>query len=144
MPYDPTVVQPMREEATRLGAQELQTVAEVDEALANQTGTALVFVNSVCGCAAGNARPALAQALQHPVRPNVVLTVFAGQDVDATARARSYFGEYQPSSPSMALIRDGEVVYMMHRHMIEGRDPEDIVADLTAAFEQYCDASVRE
>jgi putative YphP/YqiW family bacilliredoxin len=134
----------MREEATRLGAQELQTVAEVDEALANQTGTALVFVNSVCGCAAGNARPALAQALQHPVRPNAVLTVFAGQDVDATARARSYFGEYQPSSPSMALIRDGEVVYMMHRHMIEGRDPEDIVADLTAAFEQYCDASVRE
>jgi putative YphP/YqiW family bacilliredoxin len=110
----------MREEATRLGAQELQTVAEVDEALANQTGTALVFVNSVCGCAAGNARPALAQALQHPVRPNAVLTVFAGQDVDATARARSYFGEYQPSSPSMALIRDGEVVYMMHRHMIEG------------------------
>ena len=144
MPYDPAVVQPMREEATRLGAQELQTVAEVDEALANQTGTALVFVNSVCGCAAGNARPALAQALQHPVRPNAVLTVFAGQDVDATARARSYFGEYQPSSPSMALIRDGEVVYMMHRHMIEGRDPEDIVADLTAAFEQYCDASVRE
>jgi putative YphP/YqiW family bacilliredoxin len=134
----------MREEATRLGAQELQTVAEVDEALANQTGTALVFVNSVCGCAAGNARPALAQALQHPVRPNAVLTVFAGQDVDATARARSYFGEYQPSSPSMALIRDGEVVYMMHRHMIEGRDPEDIVADLTAAFEQYCDVSVRD
>ncbi len=144
MPYDPAVVQPMREEATRLGAQELQTVAEVDEALANQTGTALVFVNSVCGCAAGNARPALAQALQHPVRPNAVLTVFAGQDVEATARARSYFGEYQPSSPSMALIRDGEVVYMMHRHMIEGRDPEDIVSDLTAAFEQYCDASVRD
>ncbi len=144
MPYDPALVQPMREEATRLGAQELQTVAEVDEALANQTGTALVFVNSVCGCAAGNARPALAQALQHPVRPNAVLTVFAGQDVDATARARSYFGEYQPSSPSMALIRDGEVVYMMHRHMIEGRDPEDIVADLTAAFEQYCDVSVRD
>ena len=144
MPYDPAVVQPMRDEVTRLGAQELQSVAEVDEALANQSGTALVFVNSVCGCAAGNARPALAQALQHPVRPNAVFTVFAGQDVDATARARSYFGEYQPSSPSMALLRDGEVVYMMHRHMIEGRDPEDIVADLTAAFEQHCGAPVRD
>ncbi len=144
MPYDPALVQPMRDEATRFGAQELRTVAEVDEALANQTGTALVFVNSVCGCAAGNARPALALALAHPVRPNAVFTVFAGQDVDATARARSYFGEYQPSSPSMALLRDGEVVHMMHRHMIEGRDPIDIVADLTAAFEQYCATPVRD
>ena len=144
MPYDPALVQPMRDEATRVGAQELRTVAEVDKALANQTGTALVFVNSVCGCAAGNARPALAVALAHPVRPNAVFTVFAGQDVDATARARSYFGEYQPSSPSMALFRDGEVVHMMHRHMIEGRDPEDIVADLTAAFEQYCATPVRD
>ena len=144
MPYDPALVQPMRDEATRLGAQELRTVAEVDEVLANQTGTALVFVNSVCGCAAGNARPALALALAHPVRPNAVFTVFAGQDVDATARARSYFGEYQPSSPSMALLRDGEVVHMMHRHMIEGRDPEDIVADLTTAFEQYCATPVRD
>ena len=144
MPYDPALVQPMRDEATRVGAQELRTVAEVDKALANQTGTALVFVNSVCGCAAGNARPALALALAHPVRPNAVFTVFAGQDVDATARARSYFGEYQPSSPSMALFRDGEVVHMMHRHMIEGRDPEDIVADLTAAFEQYCATPVRD
>jgi putative YphP/YqiW family bacilliredoxin len=134
----------MREETTRLGAQELQTVAQVDEALANQTGTALVFVNSVCGCAAGNARPALALALQHSIRPNAVYAVFAGQDTDATARARSYFGEYQPSSPSMALMRDGEVVYMMHRHMIEGRDPEDIVADLTAAFEQHCGTPVRD
>lgn len=144
MLYDPKLVQPMRDETTRLGAKELQTVAEVDEAMANQAGTALVFVNSVCGCAAGNARPALALALQHPVCPDEVYTVFAGQDVDATARARSYFGEYQPSSPSMALMRDGEVVYMMHRHMIEGRSPEDIVTDLTAAFDQYCDASVRE
>jgi len=144
MPYDPALVRPMREEVTRLGARELHTVADVDGVLANQAGTALVFVNSVCGCAAGNARPALAQALAHPVRPSAVFTVFAGQDVDATARARSYFGEYQPSSPSMALMRDGEVVYMMHRHMIEGRDPEAIVADLTAAFEQYCGAPVRD
>ncbi len=144
MPYDPILVRPMREEVTRLGARELRTVADVDDALANQTGTALVFVNSVCGCAAGNARPALTQALNHSIRPAQLFTVFAGQDVEATARARSYFGEYQPSSPSMALLRDGEVVYMMHRHMIEGRDPEAIVADLTAAFEQHCGTPVRD
>lgn len=121
-----------------MGFEELTSVAGVDAALANQAGTALVFVNSVCGCAAGNARPALRLALRHGTTPDHLFTVFAGQDVDATHRARSYFGEYQPSSPSMALLRDGEVVYMVHRHMIEGRTPESVAADLTAAFDKHC------
>src|SRR5919205_1922106 len=138
MPYNPALVAPMREEMTRMGAKELTTPVEVDAALGDQKGTMLVFVNSVCGCAAGNARPALRLALQHPVRPQAVVTVFAGQDLEATARARQYFADYAPSSPSMALFRDGEVVYFMHRHQIEGRSPQAIAADLTAAFERYC------
>jgi putative YphP/YqiW family bacilliredoxin len=142
MPYDARLVAPMREEMVRLGARELKTVAEVDEALGDQKGTMLVFVNSVCGCAAGNARPALAQALRHPVRPQQVVTVFAGQDLDATARARQYLGEYQPSSPSMALLRDGEVVHFVHRHQIEGRTPQTVAANLTAAFDKFCGATV--
>lgn len=142
MPYDPRLVAPMREEMVRMGARELRTPAEVDEALGDQKGTMLVFVNSVCGCAAGNARPALALALQHPVRPQEVVTVFAGQDVEATARARQYFAEYQPSSPSIALLRDGEVVHFVHRHQIEGRPPQVIAANLTAAFDRYCGAAV--
>ncbi len=142
MPYDPRLVAPMREEMVRMGARELRTAAEVDEALGDQKGTMLVFVNSVCGCAAGNARPALALALQHPVRPQEVVTVFAGQDIEATARARQYFGEYQPSSPSIALLRDGEVVHFVHRHQIEGRPPQVIAANLTAAFDKYCGAAV--
>ncbi len=144
MMYDPQLVAPMREETVQLGAKELRTVAEVDQALANQSGTTLVFVNSVCGCAAGMARPALRLALKHAVTPQAVYSVFAGQDTDATARARSYFGEYQPSSPSMALLRDGEVVYIMHRHMIEGRSPEEIARDLTAEFEKHCAAQVED
>ncbi len=142
MPYDPRLVAPMRDEMVRMGARELKTVAEVDEALGDQKGTMLVFVNSVCGCAAGNARPALAQALRHPVRPQQVVTVFAGQDPDATARARQYFGEYQPSSPSMALLRDGEVVHFIHRHQIEGQAPQTVAANLTAAFDKFCGATV--
>jgi putative YphP/YqiW family bacilliredoxin len=142
MPYDPRLVEPMRDEMRRMGAQELTTVEQVDVVLGDQKGTALVFVNSVCGCAAGNARPALKLALQHAARPQDVLTVFAGQDVDATARARQYFGEYAPSSPSMALLRDGEVVHFVHRHQIEGRSPQAIAADLTAAFDKYCGAAV--
>ncbi len=138
MPYPEMLLKPMREELTRLGVQELRTVAEVDAALANQEGTALLFVNSVCGCAAGGARPALALALQHPVRPQQLYSVFAGQDLDATARARSYFADYQPSSPSIALLRDGEVAHFVHRHMIEGRTPQTIAADLVAAFEKHC------
>src|SRR3954453_5080707 len=120
MPYNPALVAPMRAEVTGLGAQELTSAAQVDAALGDQKGTMLVFVNSVCGCAAGNARPALRLALQHGGRPQQVGTVFAGQDVDATARARQYFSDYQPSSPSVALLRDGEVVHFVHRHQIEG------------------------
>src|SRR5580765_6134632 len=142
MPYDPRLVAPMRDEMVRMGAKELKTAAEVDEVLGDQKGTTLVFVNSVCGCAAGNARPALAQALTFAVRPQQVVTVFAGQDVDATARARQYFSDYQPSSPSMALLRDGEVVHFVHRHQIEGRSPQSIAADLTAAFDRHCAATV--
>lgn len=142
MPYNPALVAPMREEMTRMGARELTTTEEVDTAMGDQKGTMLVFVNSVCGCAAGNARPALRFALQHAVRPQQVVTVFAGQDVEATARARQYFGEYQPSSPSMALLRDGEVVHFVHRHQIEGRSPQAVAADLAAAFDRYFGAAV--
>jgi putative YphP/YqiW family bacilliredoxin len=142
VPYNPALVAPMRAEVTRLGAKELTTSAEVDAALGDQKGSMLVFVNSVCGCAAGNARPALALALEHPVVPQQVVTVFAGQDLDAVSRARQYFGEYQPSSPSMALLRDGEVVHFVHRHQIEGRSPRDIAASLTAAFDRFCGAAV--
>jgi putative YphP/YqiW family bacilliredoxin len=142
MPYNPALVAPMREEMVRMGAQELTTTSEVDRALGDPRGTTLVFVNSVCGCAAGNARPALRLALQHAVRPQQVVTVFAGQDLEATSRARQYFAEYQPSSPSMALMRDGEVVHFVHRHQIEGRSPQSIAADLTAAFARHCAATV--
>jgi len=138
MPYHEMMVQPMREEVTRLGVRELRSVADVDAALGPGDGTALVFVNSVCGCAAGAARPALGLALSHPSRPQHLYTVFAGQDLEATARARSYFAEYQPSSPSLALLQDGEVVHFVHRHMIEGRGPDVIARDLIAAFDKYC------
>src|SRR4051812_50009178 len=144
MPYNAALVAPMREEMVRMGAQELTTVPEVDAALGDQKGSMLVFINSVCGCAAGNARPALAMALQHAVVPQQVVTVFAGQDPDAVSRARQYFGEYQPSSPSMALLRDGEVVHFIHRHQIEGRQPKDIAANLMAAFDKFCGAAVEQ
>jgi putative YphP/YqiW family bacilliredoxin len=137
MPYNPALVAPMREEMVRLGAQELTTVAEVDSVLGDQRGTLLVFVNSVCGCAAGNARPALRLALEHSVLPQQVVTVFAGQDIDATSRARQYFAEYQPSSPSIALFRDGEVVHFVHRHQIEGRSPQLIAGELVKAFDKH-------
>lgn len=136
--YDPRMVQPMRDEMVRMGARELRTVADVDEVLGDQAGTTLVFVNSVCGCAAGSARPGLALALAHPVRPKSVVTVFAGQDAAATARARQYFAEYAPSSPSLALFRDGQVVHFVHRHMIEGRSPQEIARALSQAFDQHC------
>lgn len=142
MPYNPALVAPMREEMTSMGATELTTAAEVDAALGDQRGATLVFVNSVCGCAAGNARPALRQALQHAVKPQQVVTVFAGQDIEATARARQYFVDYQPSSPSIALMRDGEVVHFVHRHQIEGKPPQAVAANLVAAFDRYCGAAV--
>ena len=136
--YDPAMVRPMREELTRIGFGELHTAAEVDSALPDERAPMLVVVNSVCGCAARNARPAATLALEHPVRPNKLYTVFAGQDAEATARARSYFTGYGPSSPSMALFRDGRLVYMLERRSIEGRSPRDIAADLVAAFDRFC------
>jgi putative YphP/YqiW family bacilliredoxin len=141
MPYDERLVAPMRAELVRLGVKELRSVAEVDAVLGDPEGVQLVFVNSVCGCAAGSARPGLALALQHPAHPRQVYTVFAGQDLEATARARSYFAEYQPSSPSLALLRDGEVVHFVHRHEFEGRRPDAIAAELRAAFDQFCGAA---
>ena len=136
--YDPRLVQPMRDELTRIGFQELRTPAEVDTALAQPQQTTLVVVNSVCGCAARNARPAATLAIRHPQRPQRLLTVFAGQDADATARARSYFTGYPPSSPQMALFKDGELVFMLERRNIEGRPAGEIAADLVAAFDRYC------
>ena len=137
--YDERIVQPMREELTRLGIEETRTVEQVEEVLGSRKGTALVVVNSVCGCAAGNARPAVAMALQNAqVRPDRMITVFAGNDRDATQTARSYFTGYRPSSPSIALLRDGEVVKMLERHNIEGRDATQIATELVQAFEQYC------
>jgi len=136
--YDPAMVRPMREELTRIGFTELRTAADVDTALADERATTLVVVNSVCGCAARNARPAATLALEHSARPAKLYTVFAGQDADATERARSYFTGYGPSSPSMALFRDGRLVYMLERRSIEGRGPRDIADDLVAAFDQYC------
>jgi putative YphP/YqiW family bacilliredoxin len=131
------MVKPMREEMVAMGARELKTVADVDAELGDQQGTTLVFVNSVCGCAAGNARPALRHALQNAPRPDKVVTVFAGQDTEATARARQYFADYQPSSPSMALFKDGEVVHFIHRHQIEGKSPQDVAANLMGALGKH-------
>ena len=138
MPYSEMMVKPMREEMTQMGAKELKTVPEVDAELGDQQGTTLVFVNSVCGCAAGGARPALRSALQQGPRPDRVVTVFAGQDTEATARARQYFADYQPSSPSIALFKDGEVVHFVHRHQIEGRAPADVARNLSDAFQKFC------
>jgi putative YphP/YqiW family bacilliredoxin len=136
--YDPTLVQPMRDELTRIGFQELRTPEEVDSVLGTEKATMLVVVNSVCGCASGRARPAATLALQHGVRPQRLLTVFAGQDADATATARSYFAPYPPSSPQMALFRDGQLVFMLERRHIEGRPPAAIADDLIAAFDRFC------
>lgn len=136
--YPEEMVRPMREELTRVGFRELKTAEEVDAVLGEARGTALVVVNSICGCAAGRARPGVALALRHPTQPALLTTVFAGQDADATARARSYFSEYPPSSPSVALLRDGKTVFMLERRQIEGRMPEEIASDLTKAFDQFC------
>jgi putative YphP/YqiW family bacilliredoxin len=136
--YPEEMVEPMREELTRIGFREMRTPEEVDALLGNAKGTTLVFVNSICGCAAGKARPGVTIALEHAVRPNNLTTVFAGQDQDATARARAYFEEYEPSSPSIALLQDGKTVFMLERSQIEGRMAEEIAADLTAAFDRFC------
>src|SRR5438270_9965832 len=134
----PRLVQPMREELTRIGFKEMRTPGEVDAALAPGKETTIVIVNSVCGCAARNARPAATLAIRHAKRPQRLLTVFAGQDADATARARSYFTGYPPSSPQMALFKDGQLVFMLERKSIEGRPAQEIAGDLTAAFDAYC------
>jgi len=136
--YDEMIVRPMRQELTRLGIQETRTAAEVDAVLGERKGTVLVVVNSVCGCAAGMARPGVAMALQHNVLPERMITVFAGNDVEATQRARSYFTGYRPSSPSIALMRDGQVVKILERWQIEGREASDIAEELKQAFDQYC------
>ena len=138
MPYPEMMVRPMREELTRLGVEELRTAEEVDNALQDAEGTTLLVVNSICGCAARNARPAVTMALEHDQRPDRALTVFAGQDVQATAQARSYLAGYPPSSPSMALFKDGEPVFMLHRYQIEGRDAQAIAEDLKQAFAEFC------
>lgn len=133
-------VAPMREELTNLGVRELRTSADVDAAVAGTAGTLMIVVNSVCGCAAGKARPGIALALESAVKPDVVATVFAGADVDATDRARAYFTGRVPSSPSIALLQEGRLVYMLERSQIENRDARQIAAELTSAFEQFCRA----
>ena len=137
MPYPEFLVRPMRDELTRVGVEELSTPAEVERALTGP-GTNLIVVNSVCGCAARNARPAVAMALQHSVRPDRATTVFAGQDTDATIEARRHFHGYPPSSPAIGLMKDGELVFMLERHRIEGRDADEIAQDLMDAFDRYC------
>src|SRR5271169_5857982 len=132
------LVRPMRDELTRVGFQELRTPQAVDAALQDEKRTVLVVVNSVCGCAAGKARPAIARALQNKARPEVLTTVFAGQDPEATAKARSYFTGYAPSSPSIALMRDGKLAFMMERRDIESSDPFSIATTLTRAFDRIC------
>ena len=136
--YDERLVAPMRQELTRLGVQELRTPDEVDHELKSAKGTTLVVVNSVCGCSARMARPAVAIALQNPIKPDKLTTVFAGQDAEATARARSYFTGYPPSSPQIGLLKDGQLVFMLERWQIESRPADEIAHDLVNAFNRYC------
>jgi bacilliredoxin len=137
MPYPEPFIAPMRAELTRLGVTELRTPEQVDDAVRSE-GTVMIVVNSVCGCAAGKARPGIALALQHAPRPDLAGTVFAGGDVEATDRARQYFAPYPPSSPSIGLLRDGKLLFMMERRDIENRDAAAIAARLTAAFDEHC------
>jgi putative YphP/YqiW family bacilliredoxin len=138
MMYDERFIAPMRAELTRIGVTELKTPAEVDGALKDAPGTTLLVVNSMCGCAARNARPAITLALANAKKPAKLTTVFAGQDAEATERARSYITGYRPSSPSIALLKDGKVAFMLERNQIEGRDAASIAADLTRAFDENC------
>ena len=128
----------MRNDLVHVGFKELKTAAEVDEVLGSERRTTIVAVNSVCGCAAGAMRPAVAMSLENETRPEVLVTVFAGQDLDATDRAREYFTGYAPSSPSVALMKDGELVYMMERREIEGRPASEIAESLKAAYDEHC------
>ncbi len=139
MMYDEEMIAPMRQELTDLGFIETRTPQEVDRYLATPKGTTLLVVNSVCGCAAANARPALAVAMhQAAKKPDHAITVFAGNDGDATQKARSYLAGYPPSSPSIALFKDGEVAFMLERHQIAGRDAEDIGREIVTALSEYC------
>lgn len=138
MPYPEMMIAPMREDLRRIGFQELRTSAEVDTLLAAEKRTTLLVVNSMCGCAAGAARPAIQMSLSHPNHPEVLATVFAGQDMEATERARDYIVGYPPSSPAIALFRDGELVWMLERHQIQGRFPQQIAQDLKLAYDEHC------
>ena len=138
MPYPEYLIAPMRGEMTDMGARELRTAAAVDDVVKNSTGVVMMVVNSVCGCAAGKARPGIARALQHQNRPDVLASVFAGADIEATDRARQYFSGYAPSSPSIGLLRDGKLIYMMERSQIETRNADMIAAELTQAFDRFC------
>ena len=138
MPYPEIMIRPMREELTRLGVEEWKTPEQVEEGIRNSRGTVMVVVNSVCGCAAGKARPGIALALQHDARPERIATVFAGADVEATEKARSYFTGYRPSSPSIAILKDGQLVYMLERSQIENKFAEQIAEELKRAFDQHC------
>jgi putative YphP/YqiW family bacilliredoxin len=137
MPYSELMIRPMREELTRIGVAELRTPEDVERTV-NSEGTVMVVVNSICGCAAGKARPGIAQALQHNVRPDKVATVFAGADIEATEKARSYFTGYEPSSPSIALLKNGALVWMLERRQIEGKDASQVASELIQAFDQFC------
>lgn len=141
MPYPEEWVRPGREELTQLGFTELRTGNEVEENLGAGDGSVLLVVNSICGCAAGRARPAVADALANAPKPDKMTTVFAGQDLEATAKAREYLRPFPPSSPSIALLKDGKLVFMLERHQIEGREAPEISADLKAAFQEYCNPS---
>jgi len=141
MPYPEIMIRPMREELTRLGVEELRTPEDVDATLKDAKGTVMVIVNSVCGCAAGRARPGVALALEHDVRPDKITTVFAGADIEATEKARGYFTGYRPSSPSIGLLKDGKLVFMLERYQIEGRGAEQIAQELTQAFDTFCASS---
>ncbi|NHZ73391.1 MAG: BrxA/BrxB family bacilliredoxin [Nitrospirae bacterium] len=137
MPYSPLIVNPMKEELTSGGFQELLTADAVDAFMSEKEGTAMLVINSVCGCAAGQARPGVHLALQNEIRPDRLVTVFAGQETEATNQARSYFADIPPSSPSIALFKNGEVVYFIPRHRIESRSAEEVAADLKSAFDRY-------
>jgi putative YphP/YqiW family bacilliredoxin len=135
--YDPDMVQPMRDEVTTLGLKELRTPQEVEQAV-KKPGTTLIFVNSVCGCAAGGARPGLRMSLMNKKKPANLFTVFAGMEAEAVAKAREFFAPYRPSSPQIALLKDGKLVKMIQRQDIEGRQPADVAKSLVEAFDQHC------
>jgi putative YphP/YqiW family bacilliredoxin len=138
MPYSEILIKPMREDLTRIGVEETRTPEQVEEAIRDTKGTLLVVVNSVCGCAAGKARPGIAMALRNDVRPDRSITVFAGADIDATTKAREHFAPYPPSSPQIGLFKDGQLVYMLERHQIENKFAEQIAHELTQAFDRFC------